>query len=80
MKYLPMTSLFSIVKKDELSQNNLNSDLTKINEWAHQWKMLFNQATEVYFSRRVNQDSPLPLDFNNNTVQTVKYIITLAFH
>ena len=34
------TSLFSIVKKDELSQNN--SDLKKISEWAHQWKMLFN--------------------------------------
>ena len=34
------TSLFSIVKKDQLSQNN--SDLKKISEWAHQWKMLFN--------------------------------------
>ena len=53
------TSLFSIVKKNELSQNNLNSDLKKISEWAHQWKMLFNpdprkQATEVYFSRKLN--------------------------
>ena len=39
--------------------------------------MLFNpdprkQATEVYFSRKLNQDSPLPLDFNGNTVQTVE--------
>ena len=39
--------------------------------------MLFNpdprkQATEVYFSRKLNQDSPLPLDFNNNAVQTVE--------
>ena len=39
--------------------------------------MLFNpdprkQATEVYFSRKLNQDSPLPLDFNDNTVQTVE--------
>ena len=38
--------------------------------------MLFNpdprkQATEVYFSRKLNQDSPLPLDFNDNIVQTV---------
>ena len=46
-------------------------------EWDHQWKMLFNpdprkQATEVYFSRKLNQDSPLPLDFNDNTVQTVE--------
>ena len=46
-------------------------------EWDHQWKMLFNpdprkQATEVYFSRKLNQDNPLPLDFNDNTVQTVE--------
>ena len=39
--------------------------------------MLFNpdlrkQATEVYLSRKLNQDSPLPLDFNDNTVQTVE--------
>ena len=71
------TSLFSIVKKKQLSQNNLNSDLKKISEWAHQWKMLFNpdprkQAMEVYFSRKLNQNSPLPLDFNENKVQTVE--------
>ena len=39
--------------------------------------MLFNsdprkQATEVYFSRKLNQESPLPLDFNDNTAQTVE--------
>ena len=71
------TSLFSIVKKDELSQNNLNSDLKKVSEWGHQWKVIFNydprkQRTEVHFSRRLNQDSPLPLDFNDNTVQTIE--------
>ena len=51
--------------------------MEKISEWAHQWKMLFNpdpreQATEIYFSRKLNQDSPFPLDFNHNTVQTVE--------
>ena len=56
------TSLFSIVKKKQLSQNNLNSDLKKISEWAHQWKMFFNpdprkQAAEVHFSRKLNQDN-----------------------
>ena len=30
------------------------------------------QVTEVYFSRKQNQDSPLPLEFNDNTVQTVE--------
>ena len=44
---------------------------------AHQWKMLCNpdprkQAMEVYFSRKLNQKSPLPLDFNDNKVQTVE--------
>ena len=71
------TSLFSLVKKSELSQNNLNFNLKKRNEWTHQWKMLFNpdprkQATEVYYSRKLNQDSPLPFDFNDNAVQTVE--------
>ena len=38
--------------------------------------MIFNsdprkQAMEVYFSRKLNQGSPLPLDFNDHTVQTV---------
>ena len=71
------TSLFSIVKKDELSQNNLNPGLKKISEWDHQWKMLFHpdprkQAMEVCFSRKLNQDSTLPLQFNDNTVQTVE--------
>ena len=71
------TSLFSIVKKDELCQNNLNFDLKKISEWAHQWKMLFNpdprkEATEVYFSRRLNQGSPFSLDFNDNAVETLE--------
>ena len=64
------TSLFSIVKKDELSQNN--SDLKKISEWAHQWKKFFNPDSEFYFSRKLNQDSRLPLEVNDNTVQIVK--------
>ena len=76
VKYLPMTHrFFQLLRKH--SQNNLNSDLKKVTEWAHQWKMLFNpdprkQAMEVYFSRKLNQNSPLPLDFNDNKVQTVE--------
>ena len=31
-----------------------------------------NQATEVYFSRKLNQDNPLPPEFSGNTVQTVE--------
>ena len=48
------TSPFSIVKKDKLSQNNLNSDLKRISEWAHKLKMLVNpdprkQTTGLFF-------------------------------
>ena len=58
-------------------QSNLNSDLKETSEWAHQWKIIFNrdprkQATEVSFSRKLDQGSLLPLDFNDNTVQTVE--------
>ena len=35
-EFIDDTSLFSIVKKDKLSQNNLNSDLKKKYEWAYQ--------------------------------------------
>ena len=31
-----------------------------------------NQAKEVYFSKKLNQSSSEPLDFNDNTVQTVE--------
>ena len=55
------TSLFSKVKDSSLSLSDLNYELEKINQCAHQWKMSFNpdpnkQATEVLFSRKVNSD------------------------
>ena len=73
VKYLEMTHRYFQLLKNELSQNNLNSYIKKISELADQWKMLFTldprkQATDVYFSRKVNQENPLPLDFNDNTV------------
>ena len=41
--------------------------------------MVFNpdprkQATEVYFSRKQNQDTSLPLEFNDDTVQIVEVL------
>ena len=47
-------SLFSVVDNINLSSTNLNSDLSKINACANQWKMTFNpdpnkQAQEVIF-------------------------------
>ena len=36
------TSLFSVVHDVNTSVNNLNYDLSKINDWATQWNMSFN--------------------------------------
>ena len=64
-------SLFSVV-------TNLSNDLSKINAWTNQWKLIFNpdprkQAQEVIFSRKTQKMSHLPLNFNNNTVQKVQF-------
>ena len=67
------TSLFSIVTNPTLSALELNSDLKVIENWAYQWKMLFNldptkQAIGMLFSRkRVDQNHP-PVFFNNASV------------
>ena len=57
---------------------NPNSDLSKINAWASQWKMNFNpdpkkQAQEVVFSRKIKKTSHPPLNFNNNSVKQVQF-------
>ena len=68
------TSLISIVTNPTLSAFELNSDLKVIENWAYQWKMLFNpnkQAIGMLFSRKsVDQNHP-PLFFNNIPVGAV---------
>ena len=71
-------SLFSVVDNNNLSATVLNSDLSKINAWASQWKMTFNpdpnkQAQEVIFSRKIKKTSQPPLNFNNNSVKQVQF-------
>ena len=51
------TSFFSVIRNRQLSAQNLNEDLTKINHWVFQWKMSSNpnpskQAQEVMLSRK----------------------------
>ena len=67
------TSLFSVVHNITDSTNLLNSDLSKINEWALQWKISFNpdpikQAQEIIFSRKTSKRNHPGLRFNNNIV------------
>ena len=69
------TSLFSHVFDKYKSQSELNNDLQSLNNWAFQWKMQFNpdpkkQAQEVYFSKKSNNKSSLPVTFNNAKVVT----------
>ena len=50
-----------------------NSDLSKINEWALQWKISFNpdpikQAQGIIFSRKTSQKNHSGLMFNNSIV------------
>ena len=64
-------SLFSVADNTNMSVTNLNSDLSKINASANQWKMTFKpnpnkQAQEVTFSRKIKKTSYPPLNFNNN--------------
>ena len=71
-------SLFSAVDNINLSATNLNSDLSKTNAWANQWKMTFNpdpnkQVQVVIFSRIIKKTSHTPLTFNNNSVKQVQF-------
>ena len=69
------TSLFTMVFNENISAQNLNSDLRKIKEWAFQWKMQFNpdplkQAVQVIFSiKKVKRNHP-PIYFNGEEVVT----------
>ena len=56
----------------------MNSDLSKINAWASQWKMTFNpdpnkQVQRVIFSRKIKKTSHPPLYFNNDSVKQVQF-------
>ena len=72
------TSIFSVVNDTNVSCNELNEDLLKINKWAHQWKMLFNPdpnktATEVIFSHKSIQPQHPAIYFNNFPISSKPY-------
>ena len=71
------TSLFSTVQGITTSTVSLNNDLTKISEWAVQWKMNFNpdpskQAQELLFSRKTSSKPHPSLNFNYSLVHQVQ--------
>ena len=68
------TSIFSVVFDPNLSAVKLNNDLSKIQNWAYQWKMSFNpdpnkQAQEVVFSRKNKKPYHPDLVFNQSNVK-----------
>ena len=70
------TSLFSVVCGINTSAAHLNNDLSKISNWAFQWKMSFNpdpskQVQEVIFSRKHQKISHPSIYFNNNPIESV---------
>ena len=72
------TELFSFVHNISDSANLLNSNLSKINEWALQWKMSFNlvpikQAQQIIFNRKSSKRNHPCLMLNNNIVNLTTY-------
>ena len=71
------TFLFSTVQDITTSTVSLNNDLTKISEWAVQWKVNFNpdpskQAQELLFGRKTSSKPYPSLNFNDNPVHQVQ--------
>ena len=67
------TSFFPVIHDSVITTLELNSDLSRIKQWAFQWKMSFNpdpnkQAQEVIFSRELKKFCHPCLRFNNNNV------------
>ena len=65
------TSLFSVVQNMNSTATDLNSDLSKISDWAFKWEMNFNpgpnkQAHKINFSRKINNINHPPLLSNQN--------------
>ena len=79
------TSLFSMVHDPTLSTKILNDDLSRISEWAHRWKMLFNpditkQAQEVIFSRKNTKNDHPIVYFNEAPVVHINCQKHLGVH
>ena len=72
------TSIFSTVSDINKTSEDLNQDLSTVNNWAFQWKMVFNpdpnkQATEVIFSRKRKPVNHPTLYFNDAPVANAPF-------
>ena len=68
------SSLFTVVNGIDDTHGKIEKDLSSINTWAYQWKMIFNpditkQAEEVIFSVKNIKLIHLTVTFNNVPVE-----------
>ena len=68
------TSLFKVVNCPNSAFQDLNHDLTLIQNWAYQWKMVFNPEhtkppVEMIFSRKIKPPHHPVLLFNGLCIQ-----------
>ena len=68
--------LNKVVKYTNESADRLNKDVQKISDCAHQWKMSFNpdiskQPQKIFFSRKSQKFTNLPVFFNNSWVVSI---------
>ena len=73
VKYLLMIPPYFTKFLIHVSRPTLNKDFELINNWAFQWKMLFNpdrnkQSQELYFSKKAGNQKSLDLTFNKSNV------------
>ena len=76
------TSLFSVLNNANVSASRLNNDLVKIQDWALNWKILFNpnptkQEKENIFKKKYISGIHPSLSFNNSLIEqttTQKYL------
>ena len=71
------TMHFSVIKDPQLSASDLNHDLEVINQWAYQWKIVFNpdptkQATELRSCKKQEERNHSELTFNGASVARAK--------
>ena len=69
-----LSFFFSVIHDSVITTSELDSDPTRIKQWAFQWKMSFNpdlnkQAQEVIFSKKLKKVCHPPLRFNKNVSQ-----------
>ena len=76
--FADVTSLFSIIHDAKTTAYELNKDLQKIAEWAHQWNLSFNpdlnkQVQEVICSRKMTKSSHPQVFFNDIPVSRASF-------